>query len=828
MKIKKLIILGLVFFGMTSVSACQKINEGNKTVQTGGGSVEPAPVNSNAQALSAPNLTLNEKTVSWEKVENAANYIVNVNGVDLNNQTALNYTLTNTEAGDYVIKVKAVSGSDNFKNSEYSQSVTIKVEVPNVAISGNIEVLEAKGDLEEAYVTFNKLEGAKKYNAYVKESGSDTYKAIDTQLIREYKDNIRVDVVGLKAGLYDVKIVPVDDSGEKADYQTVVSNLNVSAYDRSGFAFVANNVNSTGDASGAYNTDGTLKSDARVIYVSSANAKTISLDMKVDSKGKIETRTGLQNIIQAYEKGAESRPLAVRILGKLSASDMDSLGSSAEGLQIKGKAAGTKINLTIEGIGNDATISGFGFLIRNCSNVEIRNLGFATLLDDDISFDTGNYNVWTHNCDFFYGKQGSGDHVKGDGALDVKGTMYATLSYNHFWDTGKTTLNSNGDAVDYVTYHHNWYDHSDSRHPRVRMSTAVHVYNNYYDGVSKYGIGAAEGGTSIFSEANYFRNCKNPIMSSMQGTDVYAGTTTYSLDNATFSKESGGIIKSFGDVMTGNYTFIPYGCEKYVCKGAEVTYNLLNTTSTVHFDAYVATTRGEIVPDTVVSVKGGTKYSNFDTASTMYTYTAQTAEEAKETVMAYAGRVQGGDLKWTFDNATEDTNYGLIAGLRKAIDEYSSKLVSVQGIESQAVTPSNPTDPSTPDTPVTPETPVDQNNFTISFSESTTVTTGKNVTAYDANGIKIVCTSIASIDKNGLKFNRTYGFTITNTSTDTRKLVLTVAGNGDNKDFSDGTNTVTFDKKGKTIEITLEPSTSITYTTSTGGAYLTSIVVTKA
>ena len=428
MKIKKVIVLGLAFLGLASITSCEKVEVDNNQNQNqqGGGTKE------DATALGMPNLSLNEKTVSWEKVDNASGYVVNVNGVDSDKQTALKYTLTNTQAGDYVIKVKAVSESDKFKDGEYSQSVTIKVEAPNVAISGNIKVLEAKGDLEEAYITFDKLEGAKKYNAYVKESSSDNYKAIDTQLIREYKDNVRLDVVGLKAGLYDVKIVPVDDSGEKVDYQTVVSNLNVSAYDRSGFAFVSNSVNSTGDASGAYNSDGTLKSDARVIYVSSANAKTVSLDMKVDSKGKIETRTGLQNIIQAYEKGVESRPLAVRILGKLSASDMDSLGSSAEGLQIKGKSAGTKINLTIEGVGNDATIYGFGFLIRNCSNVEIRNLGFATLLDDDISFDTGNYNVWTHNCDFFYGKKGSGDHVKGDGALDVKGTMYATLSYNHF------------------------------------------------------------------------------------------------------------------------------------------------------------------------------------------------------------------------------------------------------------------------------------------------------------------------------------------------------------------------------------------------------------
>ena len=77
------------------------------------------------------------------------------------------------------------------------------------------------------------------------------------------------------------------------------------------------------------------------------------------------------------------------------------------------------------------------------------------------------------------------------------------------------------------------------------MSKEVHVYNNYYDGVSKYGIGAAEGGTSVFSECNYFRNCKNPIMSSMQGTDVYAGTDTYS-DSAYFEDNVDILKTAFG------------------------------------------------------------------------------------------------------------------------------------------------------------------------------------------------------------------------------------------------------------------------------------------
>lgn len=50
----------------------------------------------------------------------------------------------------------------------------------------------------------------------------------------------------------------------------------------------------------------------------------------------------------------------------------------------------------------------------------------------------------------------------------------------------------------YITYHHNWFDHSDSRHARVR-TMSVHMYNNYYNGNAKYGVGSTMG-SSIYIE----------------------------------------------------------------------------------------------------------------------------------------------------------------------------------------------------------------------------------------------------------------------------------------------------------------------------------------
>ncbi len=791
----------------------------------------------------------------------------------------------NTTTGVQVTPSSTNNGGTN--NTVPSATQTTTPTTPEVVINNgtdNLQVIECKGDQESIYAEFKPVNNADSYNVYVKGENITSYTKIDQELTRLYKDTnndyyYRSDAVGLKAGTYSMKLVPVINGSETEAKANEVKNISVVNYDRTGFGFTANTYNPTGDASGAYNTDGTLKNNARVVYITKDNAKTVSLDVTVDNKGKKETKTGLQAILAGYEKGCETTPTAFRIIGKLSKEDLDSVGSSEEGLQIKGKVLGTMVNMTLEGVGTDATIYGFGLMVKNATNLEVRNLGFMTKMDDNVSLDGGssstNRNIWVHDCDFFYGPNGGGDHAKGDGALDIKGTQYATLSYNHFWDTGKTTLNSNGDPVDYVSYHHNWYDHSDSRHPRIRMSSAIHVYNNYYDGISKYGVGAAEGATSAFVENNYFRNCKYPMLSSMQGSDVFGGTTTRNLNYATFSKEDGGIIKSYGNKLEGTYTYIPYGSSTYVNNGVERAYDLEGTTSTVNFDAYEASSRDEVVPSTVVAVQGGSSYSNFDTnSSIMYQYTVQTPEDAVVTVKAYAGRVQGGDLKWSFDNSTEDTNYAVIPGLRSAIDNYSSKLVKVQGSTTSQGSQSGETpvvDTSADavialiDALPNPSsvTEADRTNinaaktaydalssenkakvtnysklescisalpapstFTIDCTKLSANTSNQNVTVYNENNIVVTCTKVAANDTTrGLKFNSGKGFTINNNSSNNLQFVLTFIGSDANKSFTYDGQTVTFGKTATTVTVAINAGSSMTFTTSTGQAFLTSILV---
>ena len=510
--------------------------------------------------------------------------------------------------------------------------------------AGVIQITEAKGWQESAYLKWAPFEGASSYNVYVDD------KKIDAQLVRQYASYYRADVLGLKEGTYSVKVVPVNAEGKEIAGANTASNLVVKSYNREGFAhFKYAGV-------GAYNNDGTLKAGAKVLYITAKTAKTVSTTVNT---GKQETITGLQSIIDAYSKGKDKTPIAFRIIGKVNLSDLDHISSSAEGLQIKG----AMMNMTFEGVGDDATVYGFGFLLREAESVEFRNFAIMRCLDDAMSLDTDNSHVWIHNMDLFYGKKGSAaDQAKGDGTVDIKGdSKYVTVAYNRFWDNGKASMcgMKSETGENWITYHHNWFDHSDSRMARVR-TMSVHMYNNYYQHNDVYGIGATSG-SSIFMESNYFDAVKRPIMSSLQGTDA--------MGDGTFSGEKGGLIKAYGNVFANkpaNFSYIPY---------AE------NNTS---FDAYEVSNPSEQVPTSVKTLVGGTSYDNFDTnPSLMYAYTADKAEDVPSIVEGFygAGRLNHGDIDFVIPDETVVTNghQQPWPALASILDAYTSGVVKVFG-----------------------------------------------------------------------------------------------------------------------------------------------------
>ena len=546
------------------------------------------------------------------------------------------------------VTVNQAAGSYTFKNQV--QGVGF-----NKVVKGVVQVNEAKGWLESAYVKFGKLDGAKSYHVYVKGGSFSDYTKLDDQLVRDYGTYGRADVVGLKAGSYQLKVVAVNGSGQEVPgTASETGALEVKNYNREGFAHKGVS------GVGAYNDDGTLKTGAKVLYVTKNNFNTYTLELVKDNKGNKETYTGLGEIFKAKQKGYDTTPLAVRIIGEITTKDAAStqLISDEQGLQLKGNSETTEMNVTLEGIGDDATFNGFGMTFYNGTKVEMRNIGLVNFNDDGVQL-KGTQHAWIHHMDFFYGSAGSdADQKKGDGSLDVKdNSRYCTFSYNHFWDSGKSSLcgMKSESGPNYICYHHNWFDHSDSRHPRVRTMT-VHVWNNYYDGVSKIGVGAVKG-ANIFVESNYFRNSKNPMLISEQGTD---GRDGFADDH------DGGMIKAYGNVLTGKSatTFIPH------------------TTNAVEFDAYLAATRDEKVPDSYKSVVGAYTYNNFDTDNNlMYGYTPDAAADVPSIVTGYygAGRMNHGDLKWTFNNDVDDVKDAVDDALKSAVTNYKTSLVGIFG-----------------------------------------------------------------------------------------------------------------------------------------------------
>ncbi len=534
-------------------------------------------------------------------------------------------------------------------------------------IAGNVNIqsaedgvfiIESKGWHESAYVKWEPVANAESYNVYYKVVGGSDYIKIDSQLIRKYENYFVADVIGIPAGKYIIKIVPVFGENELETLATETNEVIVDNYVREGFAFSPNSP--YGYTTGAYNKDGSIKENADIIYVTNLNKDFVTVG------GDESLGIGLTEILAKRESSKSEKPLSIRFLGKVE--------MPKDTVNYMVALRNTK-NVTIEGIGNDATIHGYGFTAKRACNVEFRN--FAIMWyggggdGDSISLDTENKNVWIHNVEFFYGYGKEADQAKGDGSIDLKSkTDYVTISYCHFWDSGKALVlggpwevsnYTKPEAKIYATYHHNWFDHSDSRHPRC-VSGSAHIYNNYYDGVAKYGVGAAVN-SSVFVENNYFRNCPRPMLIATQGSDIYENGSYKT--KGTLSGQNGGMIKECGNTIIGAKRF----------------YTYQTTPDEGQFDAYSVENKNETVPETVVALKGGATYNNFDTNSNiMYEYSADTAEEAKEKVILEAGRRNGGDFKYTFDNSIQDSNSDVIPELQEAVINYTSKLISVQGI----------------------------------------------------------------------------------------------------------------------------------------------------
>lgn len=204
-------------------------------------------------------------------------------------------------------------------------------------------------------------------------------------------------------------------------------------------------------------------------------------------------------------------PLTVYVVGTLTPGPV--IGSSSM-LSVK-----DAYDISIIGVGQDATISGFGLNIVRSINIIVRGIRFTNATDDGISIDASDdealgHHIWVDHCTF--------EPPGHDGALDITHTAaYVTASWNHFkgWDKNSLVGHSNSNTSDVnmkISYHHNYFDATSQRNPRVRFGK-VHVFNNYYRNNSLYGV-SSNMEADVLVEGNYFINVPIPTETSRDGS----------------------------------------------------------------------------------------------------------------------------------------------------------------------------------------------------------------------------------------------------------------------------------------------------------------------
>ena len=208
------------------------------------------------------------------------------------------------------------------------------------------------------------------------------------------------------------------------------------------------------------------------------------------------------------EKAGDHSPVTIWLSGTFGPEDGRDFSEAHPWFDVKDVS-----NLSFYGT-DSFVMDRIGIFCVRASNIIIRNINFrqpkANNGADAVSMQECD-GVWVDHCTFTSLNQ-TKDYE--DGSTDIThGSKNVTVSWNHYVLTQKSCLvgHSNSQSSDTeitATFHHNWFDQSSSRHPRVRFGK-VHVYNNLFDGNTTYGVGSAYG-AKVLVEYNYFDGVQLP------------------------------------------------------------------------------------------------------------------------------------------------------------------------------------------------------------------------------------------------------------------------------------------------------------------------------
>lgn len=198
------------------------------------------------------------------------------------------YTVEYGNNKTYTITVTAENG--------VTQAYTMKIISKEVTSTETFESITSLNEQISATWADTGIANAK---VEYKLSSEESYSQIDKELISYNNGIATANILGLTSGSYDIRVT--------SNNLNLLSkkNIEVTEIDRSGYAHYYTETN----AIGAYNEDGSLKTNADVIYVSNATKNTVTY--KVGSS----TYTGLVNILTNASKF--TKPVVIRVLDSI-------------------------------------------------------------------------------------------------------------------------------------------------------------------------------------------------------------------------------------------------------------------------------------------------------------------------------------------------------------------------------------------------------------------------------------------------------------------------------------------------------------------------------
>ena len=535
--------------------------------------------------------------------------------------------------------------------------------------SDTISLNGLRGLNEQILVRISYTEGFT-YRVYYKNDEDADFTLLDENLMIWSEDEITCYILGIKKGNYQVKIEAENDIGiATVTYEEIA----VAAQDRSGYAHFNNT-----EGVGAYNDDGTVKENAKIIYVTNENKNTVTL--VIDGTEYV----GLVNILQAQYKS--DTPLLIRIIGKITtnqwnyknveprladgsnASDdffvntfSNEYGENLANLIVKMKFNGagaktynyrttpdglTEVRLTNAGT-STTTYKGSDFSslkgktvfdddsyynmleVKASSNITIEGIGKdAEIFQFGISFEECN-NIEIKNLTFTGYPEDALNFLGGDREELGNYSRYwiHNCTFNrgyNAWDiTGERDKYAGDGSIDFnnvsgLTLAYNVFDNTKKSMLFGSGDSCacmnMTMHHNYFNKVESR-LPLGRN-SNIHSYNNYFSGCKN-ASSLRVGTYMFSENNYYDAVSKPFDLSSS-VVKSYGDIFVNSN------------KGSIT----------------VVTSRDQAVTASCKPDKT-TNYSGFDTNSSLFYYNEETgasdvaylisADEVPSFVLKYAG-----------------------------------------------------------------------------------------------------------------------------------------------------------------------------------------------